>query len=64
MKRILAITLCFTFIGIGSAFAQSEAQDTKAPDQSVAAPVAVDQQRQRHFFEFGTEIWLFWVCCT
>ena len=39
MKRALAITLCFTFIGIGSAFAQNEARETKATDQSVAAPV-------------------------
>jgi len=55
MKRVLAITLCFTFLGIGSAFAQNEAQETKAPDQRVTAP-AIDQQRQRHFFTVGTEI--------
>ena len=58
MKRALAITLCFTFIGIGSAFAQNEARETKATDQSVAAPVVavVEQQQQKHFFKFGPEI--------
>ncbi len=55
MKRILAITLCFTFIGIGSAFAQSELSQSQSPDQRVTAP-AIDQQRQKHFFAVGTEV--------
>ena len=45
MKRVLSMVLCFTFIGIGSVFAQSE----------IPNPV-IDQYLQKHFFEVGTEI--------
>lgn len=61
MKRILAISLCLTFIGVVNVFAQNETPENKLPEQQIAtgqeqAATAGYQQQKRHYFAFGPEI--------